>query len=198
MLSQYLIIIRDRLDNMYLPLYLNVYLPEVSTDHFEVEPDYFDEIKNILNRAWRDVNAWLFLPEKKSSAGFYNYHRAPQDMYGDNGYIRLAGFLNLVLHSSWKGRTVYTLINTRTSAATKVEDIATYDVGDPFVVPSSLKDRVVYVDDETKDILTYFFKLPAVNSFNAKLIKIDEIREQIDKFVSCSFLSSGRRIQRSN
>lgn len=177
---------------MFLPIYLKVYLPQVATDHFEVEPEFFPEIKNILNRAWRDVNAWLFLPEKKSSNGFYNYHRAPQDMYGDNGYIRLASFLNLVLHSSWKGRTVYSLINTKYNDALVAKSLASFTPTEGYSIPSTLKDKKVSIDDKTKELIDWLIKLPAMNSFNAKLIKLEEIREKIDQFVGCDYIESSK------
>lgn len=168
---------------MYVPKMKTVSLPSTEVVRMEIQLAYLPEATEIIKRTWSKVIKFSFR-DNSGGKGVSNYHRGPMDIFGDHGYYRVATFINLYLHENFRGSNVLSSFPTHRPAL-KLDKSAT---------ASKKIDRSLDHNDtltlESAAVLDYFFKLPAVVSFNAAMFKIEDLRSYVTSLSSLSYLSS--------
>lgn len=171
---------------MYLPKYLKAYIPAISLDrNFIISNTYYDDILPCYHRAWKEINNWIMRDNDKNSATnpFVNWHRGSHSMFGDQGYFRLGAFINILLHSMCKGRLVYHLLPDARDRVVINADLVR-DADD------SIGNMKLALSQEDQAVIDFFYNLPALNQLNAKMIRIDELKENILKLGNMTYVTT--------
>lgn len=172
---------------MYLPKFLYATLPTTRQAVFDTSSKDQAKIKDIFNRAWNQLNSFILSDRSKNSV-LVSHHRGSVDLYGDHGYYRVSAFINLVLHSTLDGRTVFSLLP-RGGTSVVVSDTLKNATFHTNGFPTD-RDENYTLPDEVIQLLTSFYTQPALNRLSISGLTIQQVREAINTFSDFEYIAN--------
>lgn len=173
---------------MYLPKFRRIYIPNIDINAFTISPEYCKEFTPIINRTWSEVSKIIWRDETRDGR-LMRHHRGSSFIYGEQGYTRVAVFLNLLLHAVWKGRQIYSLLPVGIDAMNVNSATSATPSNNPALPHTGVPLNYI-VSDEVRAAYQAIFNNVGLNTLNWRLLSIAELTEMVDVLADAPFLDS--------